>query len=66
MTDGRPQRHPVTLPLPLRLHAELAAEAWESNLPLNRYIIGLLQRRGKWARMVGRNGGYDLIVGRDE
>jgi len=66
MTDGRPQRHPVTLPLPLRLYSELAAEAWESNLPLNRYIIGLLQRRGKWARMVGRNGGYDLIVGREE
>ena len=62
MSDTRPQRRAVGLSLPLRLYTELAAEAWEENLPLSKYITGLLQRRGKWARSIGRNGGYDLIV----
>jgi hypothetical protein len=42
------------------LKTALEVEAWESSLTLNEYIRGLLERRGKWARNVGRSGGYDI------
>jgi hypothetical protein len=44
------------------LEAELRAEAWEENLSLSVYVAGLLTRRGKWARTVGKPGGYDLVA----
>ncbi len=40
------------------LYSELSAEAWESGLELRDYIRGLLSGRGKWARAVGKPGGY--------
>jgi hypothetical protein len=43
------------------LKAALEIEAWESQLRLGDYVRGLLERRGKWARSVGRPGGYDLL-----
>lgn len=42
------------------LKAELEIEAWEEQLSLNDYIRGLLERRGKWSRSVGKAGGYDI------
>ena len=43
------------------LRAALEVEAWESGMKLGDYVRGLLSRRGKWARTVGKPGGYDLI-----
>ena len=46
-----------------RLKAELEIEAWESGEKLGEYIRGLLERRGKWARSVGRGpGNYDIAM----
>jgi len=45
-----------------RLKAELSVEAWESGEKLGEYIRGLLERRGKWARSVGKAGGYDIAM----
>lgn len=42
------------------LKAALEIEAWESGMKLSDYIRGLLARRGKWARSVGKVGGYDI------
>lgn len=42
------------------LHAELTAEAWECERALSDYVFGLLSRRGKWARSIGTNTGWDL------
>jgi predicted HicB family RNase H-like nuclease len=47
--------------VPVALRAALEVEAWESGLSLSEYVAGLLERRGKWARSVGKPGGYDLI-----
>lgn len=44
------------------LRAALELEAWESSLALSDYIRGLLERRGKWARSVGKAGGYDIAA----
>lgn len=44
------------------LKTELEAEAWEEQRSLSDYVRGLLERRGKWARTVGKAGGYDLQV----
>lgn len=52
----------MSLYLTPALKAELMAEAWEEQRSLSDYIFGLLQRRGKWARSVGKAGGYDLAV----
>jgi hypothetical protein len=38
----------------------LETEAWEEQLKLGEYVRGLLERRGKWARSVGKPGGYDI------
>ncbi len=55
---------PYTAKLNLRitptLKAELEAEAWEEQRTVGDYVRGLLTRRGKHARSVGRAGGYDL------
>ena len=57
---------PYTEKLNLRvtpaLKAELEAEAWEEQRTLGDYVRGLLTRRGKWSRSVGRAGGYDLAA----
>ena len=46
-----------------RLKAELSVEAWECGEKLGEYIRGLLERRGKWARSVGRGpGNYDIAM----
>lgn len=44
------------------MKAELEAEAWEEQRTLSDYIHGLLERRGKWARTVGKAGGYDIAL----
>jgi hypothetical protein len=40
----------------------LEAEAWEEQVKLSDYVRGLLERRGKWSRSVGRPGGYDIAL----
>ena len=46
-----------------RLKTELEVEAWECGEKLGEYIRGLLERRGKWARSVGRGpGNYDIAM----
>ena len=44
-----------------RLKAELQVEAWESGMKLGEYIRYLLDTRGKYARSVGKAGGYAVI-----
>lgn len=44
------------------LKSTLEVEAWESGEKLGDYIRGLLERRGKWARSVGKSGGYDIAM----
>jgi hypothetical protein len=44
------------------LHAELTAEAWECERTLSDYVRALLSRRGKWARSVGDQGGWDICA----
>jgi hypothetical protein len=44
------------------LKAALEIEAWESGEKLNDYIRKLLETRGKFARTVGKPGGY-LVQG---
>lgn len=43
-----------------RLRAELEAEAWEEQRTLSDYVRRLLESRGKFARTVGRAGGYAI------
>jgi hypothetical protein len=53
-------RDPNSVTLAVRitpvLRAELEAEAWECERTLSNYIRGLLMRRGKWARSIGKSG----------
>jgi len=51
----------IHIPVTPALKAALEVEAWECGEKLNDYIRGLLERRGKWARSVGKAGGYDLM-----
>jgi hypothetical protein len=44
------------------LKLALQTEAWEEQLKLGEYVRGLLERRGKWSRSVGRPGGYDIAL----
>ena len=44
------------------LRAELEAEAWECERSLSDYVRSLLSRRGKWARAVGAQGGWDICA----
>ena len=61
MEDPRPRRTvSISVSVTPALKAELEIEAWEENRSLSQYIAGLLQRRGKWARSVGKAGGYDV------
>jgi hypothetical protein len=53
---------PVTVSLSPALKLQLETEAWECSRTLADYIRGLLERRGKWARTVGKAGGYDLAA----
>ncbi len=55
-----PRTELMKLRMSKSLHAALAMEAWETGLKLEDYVRGLLERRGKWARTVGRRSGYDL------
>ena len=62
-----PRRDPglkstLTIPVTTALKTQLELEAWESQMSLPAYVRGLLERRGKWARAVGSNGGYDLMA----
>jgi predicted HicB family RNase H-like nuclease len=50
----------ITFKVTPALRAALEVEAWESSQTLNDYIRGLLDRRGKWARSVGKAGHYDI------
>ncbi len=43
------------------LKAELMAESWEEQRTLGDYVRKLLMERGKWARSVGKAGGYALM-----
>jgi len=57
-----PRTERITFTVTPALKAELDAEAWEEQRSLADYVRGLLERRGKWARSVGKAGGYDLIA----
>ena len=50
----------ATLAIPVTpfLKSALETEAWESQLTLAEYVRTLLSSRGKWARTVGKPGGY--------
>lgn len=50
----------ITFSVTPALKAKLEVEAWESQQNLSDYVRGLVERRGKWARSVGRAGGYDI------
>lgn len=68
---ARFRKHPelserVAVRMTLALRSALELEAWECQQTLDEYVRGLLERRGKWARMVGRAGGYDIGPGREE
>jgi hypothetical protein len=54
------RRIPLTVGVSRALKSALEAEAWESQRSLADYIRGLLERRGKWSRSVGKAGGYDI------
>lgn len=54
------RRLPLTVMVSPLMKAELEAEAWEEQRTLSDYIRGLLTRRGKWARSIGKAGGYDI------
>lgn len=58
----RPPDYPETLRIPITsaLKAQLELEAWECQKKLDEYVRDLLKTRGKWARTVGRAGGYLL------
>jgi hypothetical protein len=44
------------------LKSQLAAEAWEGKQSMAEYVRGLLAKRGKYARDVGKAGGYALAA----
>ena len=56
-TSGRTAT--LTFKVTPALKAALEVEAWEMGQTLNYYIRGLLERRGKWHRTVGRSS-YDV------
>ena len=56
-----PRTERIALSVTPALKTELEAEAWEEQRSLSDYVRGLLERRGKWARSVGKAGGYDLM-----
>lgn len=62
----RPPRDPrterIAFSVTPALKAALEIEAWEESRSLSDYVRGLLERRGKWARTVGKAGGYDLQI----
>lgn len=55
-------RATLTIPVTTALKTQLELEAWECQMSLPEYVRGLLQRRGKWRRSVGKAGGYDLMA----
>jgi hypothetical protein len=61
-----PNTENLTVYITKRLKAELGAEAREDRRSLSDYVRGLLSRRGKWARSVGKAGGYDIGGNDDE
>jgi hypothetical protein len=58
--DGRTAQLVVAVSPALK--AALSVEAWECGETLPDYLRGLLERRGKWARSVGKAGGYDIAA----
>jgi hypothetical protein len=58
--DPRTER--IAFSVTVALKTALEAEAWEEQRTLSDYVRGLLERRGKWARSVGTDGGYDLQI----
>jgi hypothetical protein len=58
--DPRTER--ITFTVTPALKSELEIEAWESSRSLADYIRNLLERRGKFARMVGQAGGYAIAA----
>jgi len=62
--DPRSPAHAATLHIPVStaLKTALELEAWECQQSLAEYVRGLLSRRGKWARTVGKAGGYDIAA----
>jgi len=55
-----PRAAKIAISVTPAMKAELETEAWEEQRTLSDYIYGLLERRGKWARNVGKAGGYDI------
>lgn len=59
--NPNPRTEKITFSVTPTLKAALEAEAWEEQRSLSDYVRGLLERRGKWARSVGKAGGYELM-----
>jgi hypothetical protein len=58
--DGRTAL--ITCHVTPTVKAQVLAEAWESQLSVDEYVGTLLSSRGKWARTVGKPGGYLLGI----
>lgn len=57
-----PRSEKITISVTPELKSALEIEAWEERRTLSAYVEGLLVRRGKWARTVGNEGGYDIAM----
>ncbi len=60
MRPSDPYTEKLNLRVTPALKAELEMEAWEEQRTLGDYVRKLLSERGKWARSVGKAGGYGL------
>jgi hypothetical protein len=57
-----PRTEQISFSVTPTLKSTLEAEAWEEQRSLSDYVRGLLERRGRWARTVGRSAvnSYDI------
>lgn len=60
--QSRERRVALSVTVSPLLRRELEIEAWEEQLALGAYVRKLLSSRGKFARTVGRSGGYLLAA----
>jgi hypothetical protein len=60
LTMARFNAH-INIAMTPAMKAALEVEAWESGLKLTDYVRSLLESRGKFARTVGKSGGYHVM-----
>lgn len=58
--NPNPRTEQISFTVTPTLKAALETEAWEEQRSLSDYIRGLLERRGRWARTVGKSNKYDI------